>query len=460
MLRPFMPHQQSAFDWAQSRDTGALFMEMRLGKTSVAIRWAMDKVGRETRARILVVAPSTTLYGWHDELQLEGIHATDIVSMVGMTGPQKVNAVQQPRLASRPTWFLLNYESVWRYAALWQHPWDAIILDESTRIKNPGSKTTKALLNRYVADYRMILTGSPNPEGLENFFTQMCFVRGGSFMGFRNFWGWRDRWFLQIGYEWHPKRGAREAIKQAVTEDAFSMTRKQADIGSVLLRETRTVPMNPAQRKLWREIRKEFKFTSPVTGDETETKYAGARQVWLERIAGGFSPDKHLLSDAKAKELASLLEDELEGEPLVVWFRFNTEIAFVAQFLTSRGYTVTRLTGATSIDDRRARLKKFQTGKAQVILVQEALGQYGLNLSVSDTEVYYSNAWSYEMRTQSQDRIIHPSKRHPLLAIDLVTEGTTDEDVVATLADKRVDANSFTSTLLKRVMERMHGSVA
>jgi hypothetical protein len=40
MPKSFWPHQEQAMAYALERDRIALFMEMRCGKTPVAVRWA------------------------------------------------------------------------------------------------------------------------------------------------------------------------------------------------------------------------------------------------------------------------------------------------------------------------------------------------------------------------------------------------------------------------------------
>lgn len=453
-LRPLMTHQQEALAWAESRDAIALFMEMRLGKSAVAIRWAQQ---RAPQGRVLIVAPKPTLYGWRDELKLEGVPSSRIRMLAGLSPVHREIAAADPQAS----WFLVNYELVRQWPALATLPWRVLVLDESTRIRNPQAQITKVLTRKYDdVPFKALLTGLPNPESPMDYYTQMAFLNDGRFMGHSNFWTWRDRFFFQIGYDWHPRRkrpgfdGTRALIKKEVQRLAFVKTRRQANVGSVLLHETRTVPMNPAQQRAWRDIAKHFRY------GELETKSAGAQFAWLQRVAGGFSPDReHPLQIATAKmdELHTLLQTELKGEPVVVWFHFNEELAATYHFLKERGYTVTAVLGATPHTLRYARQRRFQRGQVQIFCIQEEIGKFGLDLSVADTEIYYSNSWAYETRAQSQDRIVHARKTHPLLAIDLVTEGTTDEDVVSVLQDKSVDAKSFTSALLSKVRERFHG---
>ena len=145
---------------------------------------------------------------------------------------------------------------------------------------------------------------------------------------------------------------------------------------------------------------------------------------------------------------------------LVVWFAFNQELFAVRDDLKASGITCHTITGTTKLADREHRRRRFQAGKVRVILLQEKIGQMGMDLSAADTAVYYSNVYDYEVRAQSEDRIVHPAKTDPLLVIDLVTRGTVDEDVVDTLQDKSINSKTFVSRLAARLRERFDEEAA
>ena len=150
----------------------------------------------------------------------------------------------------------------------------------------------------------------PAPEGPLDYVTQMLVLRE-SFLGFKSFWHFREKLFIQVGYDWVPKKGVRDRMKKEVQGTAFVLKRKHVK-KEIKVYETRTVEMTSEQRKMYAEVKKKFKF-----GD-LETKSAGTRQVWMQRLAGGFSPDREnptYVSDAKVREVSSLLAGELKGEP-------------------------------------------------------------------------------------------------------------------------------------------------
>jgi SNF2 family DNA or RNA helicase len=80
----------------------------------------------------------------------------------------------------------------------------------------------------------------------------------------------------------------------------------------------------------------------------------------------------------------------------------------------------------------------------------------GLDFSAASTAIYYSNSLNPEDRLQSEDRIVHPAKREPLLYIDLLTRGSVDEDIHLALQDKGAESKFFLSRVLRNFKERVN----
>lgn len=446
-MRPLFPHQQHALDYAADRRSIALFMEMRLGKSAVAIRWLRAKA-----RRVLVVGPMSVLPGWIDELVLEGF---DPSRVCWLTGPvkERIHRVKTDQDLGYPTWYLINYEALLRGGkAFSELRWDGIILDESTRIRNSKARITKLLCRRFATVPRKaILSGLPAPESPMDYFSQMVFLHG-SFMGTNNFWEWRHRHFYEAHWEWLPKKGSLQRIQASLRTLAFTLTRKEANLGGRKVYESRYVDMTPPQRQAYQEIRKNFQFAG------LRTKWATTRMVWLARVAGGFTPGipSERLTDAKIDELVTLLTGELKQEFVVVWFKFNAELAAVFHRLRREKISATAILGATPPPLRHARRKRFQAGEVRVLLIQIKCGQFGLDCSAASTAIYFSNSYALEERLQSEARIEHAKKQDTLLYLDLVTRRTVNEAEVRTLRSKKLTANVFTSRLIGNLIA-VHG---
>lgn len=437
-LRPLFPHQQRMLEYATPRDRVAFFVEMRLGKTPVAIRWA-----RAAR-RVLVVAPLTVLgdYGWCQELRLEGV--ARVHRLFGLSTKQRRAYFKQHPFEG---WYLINYEGLRVCPWILGKAWDVVICDESTKIRNPQAQITKLLTRATThVDRKAILTGLPNPESALDYFAQMQFLHG-EFLGQRNFWEFRHKYFHEAWmHNWVPNKTAVDTIKKEVHRLAFILTRKQAGIGNKKLHQVRTLTAPPDVRRLQKKITKDFAFDNSFV-----TKWAPVQQIWLSKLAGGFSPDNELLWPGKLNELVSIVTEDLRDDPVVVWFRFNHEIRAAYDYLTDAGVRTTFITGKTKVDERSRIQGRFQRGKVQALLMQEKCGQYGLNLSCASTAIYYSNWWDHEVRAQSEDRIEHMTKAEPLLYIDLATENTVDMAVLAALREKRLTARVFNSRLISEL---------
>ena len=240
-------HQQNALSWAGTRSGIALFMEMRLGKTLVAIRWA-NQFGLE---KILVVCFLSCIYVWQEELACEGCSSTILAG----SWKEKLEIMNE----QDTFWYIANYESLYvdrrpkkpRPSKIALAPWDGVILDESTGIKNPRTIRTKMCRKYFkTTPYKGILTGLPNPEGPMDYFEQQAFVYG-QFMKCKTYWQFRHKYF-HLGYsdyDWVPNKKTLSAIKKEVNKNSFVLTRKQAGMGSKIIYEHRYVELPKKVRK-------------------------------------------------------------------------------------------------------------------------------------------------------------------------------------------------------------------
>lgn len=440
-LRPYQEAGVRRYDGC----SGAFFsMQMRLGKTLTCIRWLESQI--PTPRSKLVVAPKTVLIAWELELADEGL---EFFSLIDQTLSDRRCVMAHPR----PIYYLVNYETISRLDPKKDRDilcnFDAVILDESTKIKNPTSKATKFLLKCCSRiPYRVCLTGLPNPEGWADIWPQMAFANGGTWMGFDNFYEWRSVYLHQYGYDWtlSPKNEA--IIKKKFNEDAYVMTRKQAGIRDEKIRQRRVGGLLPAQEKAYAHILEHWELPGESSsGVIKDTKYAMVVVSWLRRLTGGTLATNPLtfMDSWKFAELLSIVTEEMPNDQLVVWFAFNADLARSYKLLKENGVSCTWITGEVDQDQRRERVAGFNSGRYRVFLCQQACGQYGIDLGSADTAIYFSTHYSYELRAQSEERIYRVGKQNDNLIIDLVTEGTVDEDCLSSIKEKRTDASLLLS---------------
>lgn len=437
-----MPHQVRFLRWAKARRAVAAFMEMRLGKSMCAIRWAET---RHAVDKALIVSPLSVLPSWRRELEAEGLDACEIV---GSSQEERERAVIEAGRDHK--WYLINKEGLLtreggrtRPSAWVQLPWDLVIIDESTCIRNPKAKTTDVVLRHLAAaPYRAILTGLPNPEGPENYVTQMLFLEGGRpFMGSTNFWQWRQDHMQPTGFDWAVKGASLNALRQEVRARAFFMTRREAGIPDEKLRQTRWVQLPAKVLKAIKQARKEF-----AVGDRLTNNVLTAMQ-WECQLAGGRFPT--LEHDAKFVELEELLAGEFKNQQVVVWARYTAELEAAVSRLEKAKIKCALVNGDVARDERERRIAAFKAGRTRVLVAQPQCLKMGVDLSEAEVAIVLSNYFDLEVRAQMEDRIVHPKKARPALIVDLVAENTIDEDVLDALTDKRREAGVFNSRLMK-----------
>lgn len=435
-LRKPMAHQRRALRFALSTPNPALFMEQRMGKSLVALRWAKTY----SAERVLVLCAKTSIPSWVNEASLEGI------DLVYLPGP---NSTRMARM-DKPGWYVLNYEALRLCPELVREmSWDVWILDESTTFRNPKAQITKLLKgSRSNAALCTILTGEPRPENLMDYVSQF-FVLRGTFLGQTNYWTVRHRYFVPdwSGYNWVPKKGTRQAFAKEIAKHAFVLTRKQGKMPGSKVREYITLDPTPEQKAFDKLARKNFEYRDKA-GHTVYTNTAPVVAGWLHRSSGGFTPDGQKLSRVKLYELHRLLNENFADQQVVVWCWFRKEIEAIQKLLP---WTPDVLHGDVSLQDRDKTIKDFQSGRTRVLVAQVHLGRFSLDLSCADTAIYFSNSLAYEDRAQSEDRIIHPKKSTPGLVLDLVTRGMADEGIRQILLDKKTEAGSARAALIRQM---------
>lgn len=443
--RSLRSHQEAALVWGRWRDAVAFMLDMRLGKTLLTIRWAMEK-GDATKK--LVVAPSTVLRSWAAELSLEGIPYTILEG----TTKKKIKA-----LDSTPDehWVLINPDGLRAAYEIVLHGWDMVILDESTAIKNPKSQIAK-LFHRVLSrvKYRAILTGHAAPEGLEDIYEQMAFVLGGGFMGCSTFWKWRVKYMEPENYSWVVKEDKRSYIECAFRDEAFCLTTKQAGYFVNHVHEKLYVDLSKKEKTVYDAIEKKWELPS---GETTKTSLAAL--TWMRQFAAGATPGKDppfgFIPFKKHQLIAELCSNELKNDSIVVWTNFVDEMIGVwTAIYKATLSTVGCICAETSTVDRQNIINSFQTKKTRIIVITESIGKYGINLSTGTAMIYASNAWDYESRLQSMRRCDAIGKDRPTLIIDCITTGTIEEEMLEVLSEKNANAQDFSRTVMTKLMKR------
>ncbi len=449
MRRRFYPHQKDAFRYTLEFRHPALFMEMRLGKTLVTIRRInlYKPMDSDHGLRILIVAPNSALGSWMDELKLE--KESDVALLLG----EKKKRVELLRQDCK--WNLINKEGYSVIPMIRRINWDAVVIDESTFIRNVHKvKVTNFFLNNFRdCPHRWILTGTPNPESDMEFWSQFAFLDGEAF-GSKDFWSFRANNFEpdQYGHIVSPKAGAAKFIERCVGRRAFLQRRKDVGLDKEKIRIKRIVKLPKDLRRQYELMEDDFEFQR-ADGGYTTTKYSITKHNWLRQLCGGFL-DKELVWKGKINSVKELLKTELKRDFVIIWAWYRHEIEALSEAFRAAGIEVSTLMGGMTPKNRLKRVKQFQDGKIRVFIIQPETGKMGMDLSLADTAIYYSEPEGQETSKQTEDRILALSKDGPLQFIYMQVEDSVDQDIREAQCMKSLRTSYTFNQALKQSMLR------
>lgn len=427
MRRLLRLNQKYAFKYACNVQHPAFFMEMRLGKTLVTIRWSQYRRNWKN----LIIGPYSVYKGWLDELYLEDETKWGVVPLFG-TRDERLELLDYNY--DNHKWFFLNKEGHLVIPEVASYLWDSVIVDESTCIKGHDSQITKFMIDHFRdVRHRCILTGTPAPESELDYFSQLQFLDPTIFKE-DSFWQFKRNNFGTIGFNTLISPRGSKYLSSRLAEHCFFQTRADVNLGGEKIYEKRYVQMSPQMREMYKRIAKDFVLE--VDGQIIDaTVYAHTKYLWLRRLCGGFVDGKMMFGD-KVTELVYLLRTELKDQPVIVWCRFTDEIEYLSDYLTNLGFTVGTVYGKIPPKNRPAIQEAFQNGSFQIFLLQPGCFKYGVNLSCASVMIYYSTPESGETRYQSEDRTIDVDQPAGCLILDLIVENSLEEDILISLRKK------------------------
>ena len=176
----------------------AILAEMGTGKTLISIGIAGHLYLKGEINKLLIVAPLSITKVWEEEFGKFADFDYQIKVLEGTSN--KKTEMLRNLFGTKLQVAVVNYESCWRLEkdiAEWQP--DMIICDESSKIKNPQAKQSKALhrLGKK-SKHNMILTGTPVTNNPLDFFSQYKFLDEGIFGG--SYYAFRSKYAIMGGY--------------------------------------------------------------------------------------------------------------------------------------------------------------------------------------------------------------------------------------------------------------------
>ncbi len=449
-------HQHEALIRSYDKKHYGYFMEMGCGKSKVLLDnvvWLYEQGKIDTA---VIVAPKGVYRNW--QISEIPAHFPDDIEHEVFVWKSNPNKKQQEELSNAVKHrgglriLLANVEGfatgkLSKYVDLFMKDSKVLFaIDESTTIKNPKAKRTKALIKAGAsALYRRILTGSPVTKSPMDLYSQCGFLDN-SCLGFSSFYSFQGRYAITRtqrmgGHSFQQIVGYRnlEELSERLERFSFRVTKEEAlDLPNKVY-TTRDVYLNEEQSKHYMSI----KNNAIALLDEGELVSAPSVMTQLLRLqqvlCGHLMTDDGDLVEFPTTRINALMEtiDEMTGK-VIIWSRFRYDIRRIVQELT-KVYgkdSVVSYFGDTSDEDRQSAVRKFQFEDVRFFVANPQTAGYGLTLTAATNVIYYANDFNLETRVQSEDRCHRIGQDESVIYVDLVTKGSVDEHIVRSLRSK------------------------
>lgn len=447
------PYQRYAQEQIIEHPAIGLFLDMGLGKTVITLsalrelkydRWCVNKT--------LVIAPKKVAEDtWQHEAQKwQHLRSLRVIGVLG-TATQRAAA-----LAADADIYVINRENtqwlVERYGRAW--PFDTVVLDESSSFKNHQAKRFRALRTVRPRINRIIeLTGTPNPHGLMDLWSQIFLLDGGQRLGktisvYRDMYFYPDKRNRTTIFSYAPKDGAEQAIIKSISDICISM--KASDYLDLpdLIYEDIPVVLDDKAQKDYRKLEREAVLH--IDEDTITAANAASLSGKLLQLCNGAVYDTNRevveVHDCKIEALLEAVE-ALNGQHAVICYYFNHDRDRLVNALAKTGLRVRVYHGTKDKDD-------WNAGEIDLLLIQPASCGFGLNLQDGGHHIiWFGLTWNLEEYQQANKRLHRQGQLYPVIVHHLIVQGGRDEDVIRSLAGKDDVQESLLQSLKVRIRE-------
>ncbi|XP_058199382.1 chromatin structure-remodeling complex protein SYD-like [Rhododendron vialii] len=445
---------------------GILADEMGLGKTVQVISlicYLMET--KNDRGPFLVVVPSSVLPGWETEINF---WAPSINRIVYSGTPEERRRLFKERIVQQKFNVLLTtYEYLMNKhdrPKLSKVHWHYIIIDEGHRIKNASCKLN-ADLKHYQSSHRLLLTGTPLQNNLEELWALLNFLLPNIFNSSEDFSQWFNKPFESNG-----DNSADQALLSE-EENLLIINRLHQVLRPFVLRRLKHKVENQLPEKIERLVRCEASSYQKLLMKRVEDNLGAigtskARSVhnsvmelrnicnhpYLSQLhveeVHDFVPEHYLPNVVrlcgKLEMLDRLLPKLKATDHRVLFFSTMTRLLDVMEdYLCWKQYRYLRLDGHTSGGDRGALIDQFNQPASPffIFLLSIRAGGVGVNLQAADTVIIFDTDWNPQVDLQAQARAHRIGQKKDVLVLRLETVQTVEEQVRAAAEHKLGVAN-------------------
>lgn len=444
------------YSWGQGIDT-ILADEMGLGKTiqTITFLYSLYKEGH-CKGPFLLSVPLSTIINWEREFE---VWAPDfyVITYVGDKDARAVirehelsfeeGAVRgnrAGRIRSNTIKFhvlLTSYELISiDVACLGSIDWAVLVVDEAHRLKSNQSKFFKLLAGYNIA-YKLLLTGTPLQNNLEELFHLLSFMCHEKFSDLAAF----QNEFADINKE--------EQVKKLHDMLGPHMLRRmKADVLKNMPTKSEfivRVELSQMQKKYYKYIlTKNFEALNPKGGGQQMSLLnimmdlkKCCNHPYLFPVASNEAPvnangQYEVNALIKASGKLALLSKMLRklhdtGHRVLIFSQMTKMLDLLEDYLEGEGYKYERIDGGITGALRQEAIDRFNAPGAQqfAFLLSTRAGGLGINLATADTVIIYDSDWNPHNDIQAFSRAHRIGQANKVMIYRFVTRNSVEERV-------------------------------
>ncbi|XP_076936316.1 putative ATP-dependent DNA helicase CHR12 isoform X1 [Bidens hawaiensis] len=461
---------------------GILADEMGLGKTIQTISliaYLMENKG--VTGPHLIVAPKAVLPNWINEFST---WAPSISAFLYDGRLDERKAMREELSDGKFSVLITHYDLIMRDKAfLKKIPWYYMVVDEGHRLKNSESVLAKTLVSGYQIRRRLLLTGTPIQNSLQELWALLNFLLPTIFNSVENFEEWFNAPFADkcdVSLTDEEELLIIRRLHQVIRP--FILRRKKDEVEKYLPQKTQVIlkcDMSAWQKVYYQQVTDVGRVGMDTgTGKSKSLQnlsmqlrkccnhpylFTGEYNIWrkeeIVRASGKF-------------ELLDRLLPKLHraGHRVLLFSQMTRLMDILEVYLQLHEFKYLRLDGSTKTEERGTLLKQFNAPDSPyfMFLLSTRAGGLGLNLQTADTVIIFDSDWNPQMDQQAEDRAHRIGQKKEVRVFVLVSVGSVEEVILERAKQKMgidakvIQAGLFNTTstaqdrreMLKEVMRR------
>lgn len=442
------PYQMEAFLTVKDMDYCAIFHEQGLGKTKIAIDLLLYWLSVRDIDTVMIVTKKQLVKNWIDEFL---IHSYIKPKVLGSNKKDNFYVLNSPAKV-----IVTNFETLStdkdRIKLFLKARNVGIIIDESTKLKNPDANLTQdffELSNMF--KIKAIMTGTPVANRPYDMWAQIYFLDKGKSLGidFNEFKKNTD-----LSNDLSENKEKRMEFEDAVSEiykriSHFSIRETKKTCGIELpQKEYKTIYIKykDCQYKMYKKVIEELRLEIKKEG-LTENDDESVSLKRLLRLMQITSNPRLLNEDyeepsGKEEKLALLIEDIVsKNDKCIVWSNFIENIDYFTDKFKS--HNPRKIHGSMSIEERNKSVDIFKKDEeCKVLFATPQAAKEGLTLTIANHVIFYDRGFNLDDYLQAQDRIHRISQKKKCYIYNLLIENSVDIWI-----DKLLNAKQYAAFL-------------